>query len=46
MNLKFGEVILAEVQFVDTHEIKSRPCVVLFKEYWNPEIPYDCVTFC
>tara|TARA_Y100000310_G_scaffold345830_1_gene470751 strand:- start:7512 stop:7820 length:309 start_codon:yes stop_codon:yes gene_type:complete len=33
--LKLGDVILAQVQFVDTFEIKTRPALVLFKEYEN-----------
>ena len=32
---KFGDVVLAEIQFVDTLEIKKRPAVVLFEEYGN-----------
>ena len=32
---KFGDVILAQVQFVDTFEIKIRPAIVLFEEYGN-----------
>jgi len=28
----FGEIILAEVQFTDTFEIKTRPALVLFEE--------------
>ncbi|MFH1181927.1 MAG: type II toxin-antitoxin system PemK/MazF family toxin [Candidatus Woesearchaeota archaeon] len=32
---KLGEVILAEVQFTDTFEIKKRPAVVLFEEHNN-----------
>ena len=32
---KTGEVILADVQFTDTFEIKSRPAVVLLEEYGN-----------
>jgi len=32
---KFGDVILAEIQFTDTFEIKKRPAVVLFEEYGN-----------
>ncbi|MEK6834772.1 MAG: type II toxin-antitoxin system PemK/MazF family toxin [Nanoarchaeota archaeon] len=32
---KFGEVILAEVQFVDTFETKLRPALVLFEEFDN-----------
>ena len=31
----FGEVILAEVQFTDTFEVKIRPALVLFEEYGN-----------
>ena len=34
-NYGFGNVILAEVQFTDTFEIKKRPAVVLFEEYGN-----------
>ena len=33
--LKFGDVILAEIQFTDTFETKQRPAVVLFEEYGN-----------
>jgi hypothetical protein len=29
----FGEVIIAEVQFTDTLEIKRRPALILFEEY-------------
>ncbi len=32
---KFGEVILAFVQFKDTFEIKKRPALVLFEEQGN-----------
>ena len=32
---KLGEVILAEVQFTDTFEVKVRPAVVLFEEFGN-----------
>ena len=32
---RFGDVILAEVQFVDTFEVKARPAVVLFEEFGN-----------
>lgn len=32
---KLGEVILAEIQFTDTFELKKRPAVVLFEEYGN-----------
>ncbi|MDP1695570.1 MAG: type II toxin-antitoxin system PemK/MazF family toxin [archaeon] len=31
----FGDVILAEIQFTDTFEIKIRPAVVLFEEDGN-----------
>ncbi len=30
-----GDVVLAQVQFTDTFEIKSRPAVVLFEESGN-----------
>lgn len=32
---RFGDVILAEVQFVDTFEVKKRPALVLFVEFGN-----------
>lgn len=32
---KTGDVILAQVQFTDTFEIKARPAVVLFEEHGN-----------
>lgn len=32
---KLGEVILANIQFADTFEIKKRPAVVLFEEFSN-----------
>ena len=32
---RFGEVILAEIQFADSPEIKTRPAVILFEEYEN-----------
>ena len=32
---ELGEVILAEIQFADSFEIKKRPAVVLFEEYGN-----------
>lgn len=32
---KFGDVVLAQIQFVDTSEIKIRPALVLFEEYDN-----------
>lgn len=31
----FGDVVLAEVQFTDTFEIKTRPALVLFEEQGN-----------
>jgi len=31
----FGDIILAEVQFTDTFEIKARPALVLFEEQGN-----------
>ena len=33
--LKLGDVVLAQVQFTDTFEVKKRPAVVLFEEYGN-----------
>ena len=33
--LNFGDVVLAEVQYTDTFEIKERPAVVLFEEFDN-----------
>jgi|SRR3989338_4315302 len=32
---KFGEVVLAEVQYTDTFEVKRRPVLVLFEEFGN-----------
>lgn len=32
---RFGEVVLATVQFTDTSEIKKRPALVLFEEMGN-----------
>lgn len=32
---KFGDVILAEVQFTDTLDVKTRPILVLFEESDN-----------
>ena len=32
---RFGDVILAEMQFVDTFEVKKRPGLVLFEEFGN-----------
>ena len=33
--LKSGDIVLAQVQFTDTFEIKKRPALVLFEEYDN-----------
>lgn len=32
---KFGDVVLANIQFTDTFEIKKRPVLVLFEEQGN-----------
>lgn len=32
---KFGEIILANIQYIDTFEIKKRPVLVLFEEQGN-----------
>ena len=32
---KFGDVVLALVQYTDTSEVKTRPALVLFEEYGN-----------
>ena len=32
---RFGEVILANLQFTDTFEIKKRPALILFEEQGN-----------
>ena len=32
---RFGEVILSQVQYTDTFEIKKRPALVLFEEKGN-----------
>jgi mRNA interferase MazF len=32
---KSGEVILTNIQFTDTFEIKTRPALILFEEYDN-----------
>jgi len=32
---KFGDVILTQIQFVDTFELKIRPSLVLFEEFGN-----------
>jgi len=31
----FGDIILAEVQFTDTFELKTRPVLILFEEQGN-----------
>jgi len=33
--LKAGDVIIAQIQFTDTFEIKRRPALVLFEEFDN-----------
>ncbi|MBI2668648.1 type II toxin-antitoxin system PemK/MazF family toxin [Candidatus Woesearchaeota archaeon] len=33
--LKSGDVVLAEIQFADTFEVKKRPALVLFEELGN-----------
>ncbi|KHO45097.1 MAG: hypothetical protein QS98_C0013G0033 [archaeon GW2011_AR3] len=33
--LKAGDVVLANVQFADTFEIKKRPALVVFEEFGN-----------
>ena len=30
-----GDVILAQIQFTDTYEVKKRPALVLFEEFGN-----------
>ena len=35
MSYKFGDVVLAKVQFTDTFEIKKRPALILFEELGN-----------
>jgi len=32
---KSGDVVIAQIQFTDTFEIKKRPALVLFEEYNN-----------
>lgn len=32
---KFGDIVLASVQFTDTFEIKRRPALILFEECGN-----------
>ena len=33
--LKPGDIIIAQIQFTDTYEIKKRPALVLFEEFDN-----------
>ena len=33
--LKGGDVVLAQVQFTDTFEVKTRPAAVLFEDFGN-----------
>lgn len=33
--LKAGDVIITQIQFTDTYEIKKRPALVLFEEFDN-----------
>ncbi len=33
--LNSGDVVLAQVQFTDTFEVKTRPAVILFEEFGN-----------
>ena len=35
MMLESGDVIIAQIQFTDTFEIKKRPALVLFEEFDN-----------
>jgi len=35
MMFKSGDVILTQIQFIDTHELKSRPALVLYEEFDN-----------
>ncbi len=35
MKFNFGDIILTEIQFLDTFEIKTRPVLVLFEEFGN-----------
>ncbi|HWR63897.1 MAG TPA: type II toxin-antitoxin system PemK/MazF family toxin [Candidatus Thermoplasmatota archaeon] len=35
MTLRSGDVVLAQIQFTDTFEIKKRPALVLFEELDN-----------
>ena len=33
--LRPGDVVITQVQFTDTYEVKKRPALVLFEEYGN-----------
>jgi mRNA interferase MazF len=35
MKFNFGQVILTEVQYTDTFEVKTRPALILFEEQGN-----------
>ncbi|MCR4327158.1 MAG: type II toxin-antitoxin system PemK/MazF family toxin [Nanoarchaeota archaeon] len=35
IKFNFGDIVLTEVQFIDSPEIKRRPALVLFQEYGN-----------
>lgn len=35
MKFSFGQIVLAEVQYADTFEVKVRPALVLFEEQGN-----------
>jgi len=35
MKLRFGDIVLIEVPFVDSQEFKLRPALVLFEEFSN-----------
>ncbi len=32
---RLGEVVLAQIQFTDTFEVKKRPALILFEEFGN-----------
>ncbi|MFT4310988.1 MAG: type II toxin-antitoxin system PemK/MazF family toxin [Candidatus Woesearchaeota archaeon] len=32
---KAGDIVLVQIQFIDTHDIKIRPAMILFSEYNN-----------
>lgn len=35
MSYRFGDIVLAFIQFTDTFEVKKRPALVLFEEQGN-----------